>query len=332
MKEPLDGRLVQYLLSKPTEDGGQYDMLVNIIEKYGIVPRSVFPEVEATSASRTMNRILSFKLRDFANALRTMADEGCNDIQKLREIKKQQLSEIWRILIIIFGKPPMKAFRYAFQNKDKEYKVLSADSPLDFYNKYVRKYVNVADQISLINDPRNDYYKLYTVDRLCNIIGGARPRILYVNVPSSELKKYAIADLVNDHPVWFGCDVGKFFHRDDGCMDLQNFDHELLLGIQFKMNKAQRLQYGQSLMTHAMVFTGVDLEQDSKKPIKWRVENSWGEKKGHKGYCLMTDAWFDEYMYQLVVSKEKLEANVLAVLELEPIVLPPWDPMGSLAK
>ena len=208
---------------------------------------------------------------------------------------------------------------------------MEADSPLDFYNKYVRKFVDVSQQISLINDPRNEYYKLYTVDRLNNIIDGARPNVLYVNLPIDKLKEFAINELKEGNPVWFGCDVGKFFYGDDGIMDLNNFDYKLLLGIDFKMNKAERLQYGESLMTHAMVFTAVDIDKETQKPIKWRVENSWSDKRGHKGYCLMTDEWFDQYNYQLCIAKDKLTKEVLAVLDQKPIVLPPWDPMGSLA-
>ena len=253
LDEPLDGRLVQYLLSKPIEDGGQYDMIVNIIDKYGVVPRDIFPEVEVTQSSRRLNWILKNKLREYAMILRNEYNKNKSDKNKLREMKKKQLNELWRIFIITFGKPPQKNIKWSFRNKDKEYKCLEAESPLDFYNKYVRKFVDVSQQISLINDPRNEYYKLYTVDRLNNIINGARPNVLYINVPSDILKKFAINELKEGNPVWFGCDVGKFFYGDDGVMDLDNFDYKLLLGIDFKMNKAERLQYGESLMTHAMV-------------------------------------------------------------------------------
>ena len=335
LSEPLEGRLVQFLLSKPIEDGGQYDMIVNLVEKYGVVPRDVFPEVEVTQSSRRLNWILINKLREYAMVLRneynkTQQKQKC-DMKKLREIKKKQLNEIWRIMVISFGKPPQKAIKWSFKNKDKEYKCLEASNPLDFYNKYVRKFVDVSQQISLINDPRNDYYKLYTVDRLNNIINGSRPNVLYINVPSDKLKEFAINQLREGEPVWFGCDVGKFLYRNDGVMDLNNFDYKLLLGIDFKMNKAERLQYGESLMTHAMVFTAVDIDKQTGKQIKWRVENSWSEKRGHKGYCLMTDEWFDQYNYQLVVPKDKLSKDVLDVLQQKPIHLDPWDPMGSLA-
>eukprot|EP00485_Elphidium_margaritaceum_P008997 CAMPEP_0202693418 /NCGR_PEP_ID=MMETSP1385-20130828/7540_1 /ASSEMBLY_ACC=CAM_ASM_000861 /TAXON_ID=933848 /ORGANISM="Elphidium margaritaceum" /LENGTH=471 /DNA_ID=CAMNT_0049349095 /DNA_START=48 /DNA_END=1463 /DNA_ORIENTATION=+ len=330
LDEPLDGRLVQHLLSKPIEDGGQYDMIVNLVEKYGVVPCSVFPEVEATSSSRLLNRLLCNKLREYAMVLRTEYSANKCALEKLRETKKTQLNELWRVFVIVFGTPP-KQVRWAFRNKDKEHKVLSADSPLEFYNKYVRKYVDVSQQVSLINDPRNEYYKLYTVDRLNNVIDGKRPRVLYVNVPSDTLKEFAVKELQDGNAVWFGCDVGKSWYADDGVMDLNNFDYKLLMDVDFKLTKADRLKYGQSLMTHAMVFTAVDLDPDTAKPIKWRVENSWGEKRCRKGYCLMTDAWFDEYLYQIVIPRSKLPAKVLDVLKQSPVVFPPWDPMGSLA-
>jgi len=329
--EPLEGRLVQHLLSNPLEDGGQYDMIVNIVEKYGVVPRAVFPEVEVTQSSRRLNWLLKAKLREYARVLREAYAQK-KSAEELRALKKTQLNEVYRVMVISFGEPPsaQTKVRWAFRDKDKAHKVLAADCPLDFYNKFVRKHVDVATQISLINDPRNEYFKLYTVDRLNNIVGGARPRVLYVNVPSAKLKEYGVAELKEGRPVWFGCDVGKFFYREDGVMDLDNFDYKLLLGVEFGLDKAQRLRYGESLMTHAMVFTAVDLDEKG-APIKWRVENSWSDKRGHKGYCLMTDAWFDEYNYQLVVDKSRLGKEILDVLEQEPKVLPPWDPMGSLA-
>jgi len=330
--QPLDGRLVQHLLSAPLEDGGQYDMIVNLVEKYGVVPRSVFPEIEATQSSRSLNWLLKAKLREYALALRSAAAEKKTK-SELRELKKTQMNEVWRVMVISFGEPPTSTtpVRWAFRDKDKKYNVLEAESPRAFYDKYVREFVDVGQQVSLINDPRNEYYKLYTVDRLNNVCGGARDKVLYVNVPSEKLKEYGIKELKEGRPVWFGCDVGKFFYRDDGVMDLDNFDYKLLLGVEFGMDKAQRLRYGESLMTHAMVFTAVDLDAAG-KAIKWRVENSWSDKRGHKGYCLMTDKWFDEYNYQLVVDKKRLGKEILDVLEQkEPVVLPPWDPMGSLA-
>lgn len=304
-------------------------MIVNIVEKYGVCPRDSFPEVEVTKASVRLNWVIKAKLREYAMVLRK-EHAAKKAIAHLRKTKKGQMKEIWRLMVICFGKPP-GTIRWAFRNKDKEHKVLEADSPLDFYNKFVRKFVDVSQQISLVNDPRNEYFKLYTVDRLNNIVGGARPNVLYVNVPSKVLKQYAIARLKEGHPVWFGCDVGKFFYRGDGVMDLNNFDYKLLMGLEFGMKKAERLQYGESLMTHAMVFTAVDLDAKTGHPIKWRVENSWSADRGHKGYCLMTDEWFDEYNYQLVIPKDKLAKDVLDVLDQKPTALPPWDPMGSLA-
>jgi len=331
VKEPLDGRLVQHLLSKPVEDGGQFDMIVNIVEKYGLCPKTIFPEVKATEASRRINWLINRKLRDFACVLRSAYDTNNSiSVEELRKIKMKQIKQIYQIMIINFGVPP-KAFEFAFRDKDKKYVKLTADSPLDFYNKYVRQFFDVKKHVSLINDPRNEYYKLYTVQRLSNIVAGERPHVLYINLPIDVLKEYSIKLLKDDKPVWFGCDVGKFFSRSNGTMDLDNFDYELIFDIDFTMTKAQRLKYGESLMTHAMVFTGVDLDKSGKSK-KWRVENSWGDKHGKDGYCLMTDKWFDEYNFQVCIPIDILDKKIKDVLNQSPTELPPWDPMGSLAK
>jgi len=184
-----------------------------------------------------------------------------------------------------------------------------------------------TDMVSLIHDPRNEYYKLYTVDCLGNVAGG-RP-VLYINLPIQKLKDYASKTLQEGKPVWFGCEVGKFFDRDRQIMDTTLFDYSNLFDLRMSMTKEDRLRYGESCMTHAMVFTGVDVKDG--KTVKWRVENSWGDKNGDKGYAVMSDAWFDEYMFQIVMDRPTLAQEVADVLLQEPTVLPAWDPMGSLA-
>lgn len=341
-EQDIDSRLLQFLLSKPTEDGGQFDMIVNIVEKYGVVPKDAFPEIKCTEGSRRLNWIINTKLREFAKVLRLLNKENKDKkdcLDTLRIEKNKQLKHLYSIFCIHFGVPPT-AIKWAFRNKDKEYAVLRADGGLDFYNKYVRKHFDTSEMVSIVNDPRNKYDANYTVSRLNNVVNGTRKEVLYVNKESNALKEYIISELKKDKPVWFGCDVGKHFYGDDGIMDLKNFDYKLTFGVNFGLTKAERLQYGVSLMTHAMVFTGVDIDEDSGKPTKWRVENSWGDKRGHKGYCLMTDEWFDEYMYQIIMPKSVLndkdkklyEDYEKGVESAKPTVLPPWDPMGSLAQ
>ena len=190
--------------------------------------------------------------------------------------------------------------------------------------------MNLKDKVCLIHCPMSDkeYNKLYTVKYLGNVVEGQI--IKYLNIDIDEMKKYTIKSLKNNEPVWFGCDVGKMFHRDVGVMDTDLYNYELSFGIDSNMDKATRLEYGDSQMTHAMLFTGVDIVKN--QPTKWRVENSWGEKGGNKGYFLMTDKWFDEYNFEVVVDKKYLPKPILALFEKEPITLDPWDPMGSLAK
>ncbi|ETO35647.1 Bleomycin hydrolase-like protein [Reticulomyxa filosa] len=335
-------------------------MVVNLVEKYGLVPKDVFPEAAATKVKQTttknscqrLNGILNSKLREFACNIRSYHEKHKKyDVNRLREMKKEHLKEIYRILVITFGVPP-KSFSWAYRDKvfeaffhfcvdvvffllictfcdDKEYHRINDVTPLEFYNYYVRKHLNVSDTVSLINDPRNEYFKTYTIDRLNNIEGGKRPNVLYINMPIETLKEQALTALRDNIPVWFGCQVGKEYNSEKGILDVKQFDYELLFDTEFTMTKAQRLLYGDSLMTHAMVFTGVELDNDL-KPVRWRVENSHGEK-GNKGYILMTDEWFDEHVYQLVVDKNRLPKDVIDTLSQKPVVLPPWDPMGSLA-
>jgi bleomycin hydrolase len=245
----------------------------------------------------------------------------------LRSMKDRFLEDAYRVLAIHLGEPPT-SFDWQWRDKDKNFHREGAMTPIAFYDKFVG--TSMDDMVCLINDPRpqHKYDTLYTVNYLGNVVGGEI--IKYLNVPVETLKKAAIAQIKDGLPVWFGNDVGKHLDRDLGVMDLDLFQYDLVYGTKPTMNKAERLQYGHSQMTHAMVFTGVDLD-DNGNPRKWRVENSWGDKPGDKGFLQMTDTWFDQYMYEVVVHKQYVPAKSLAALSKEPIGLDPWDPMGSLA-
>ena len=237
------------------------------------------------------------------------------------------METIYRILCICLGVPP-KTVTLEVRNKDKEFIRDEGLTPKEFYDKYVG--LNLDDYISLINAPTEDkpYYHSYSVKFLGNVKEGRKVR--YVNLPIDELKKAAIAQMKDGDPVWFGCDVGKSSERSQGVMDTALFDREDLFNTEFTMTKAERLDYGHSLMTHAMVFQGVNLDENG-NPTRWRVENSWGKDPGKDGYYVMSDDWFNEYMYQVVVNKKYLSEKILAAYEEEPKMLEPWDPMGSLA-
>ena len=323
-KESIDSRVVMWLLSNPIEDGGQWDMFVNLIEKYGAVPKDSMAESFQSSHSRMMNRLITRLLRQFACELREKY-EKMND-SDLRVRKKEMLNTVYSLLCNFLGQPP-KRIDWQFRDKKNKFQRFEDVSPVDFYKKMVG--VELKDKICLIHCPMNDksYNSLYTVKYLGNVVEGQIVR--YVNLDIESLKKYAFKSIKNDEPVWFGCDVGKMFNRDLGVMDMDIYSYDKLLGVDIDIGKQKRLEYGDSCMTHAMLFTGVDVR--GKGFSKWRVENSWGDKIGDKGYYYMSDKWFDEYMYEIVIDKKYLPKDVVELYKGAPTELSPWDPMGSLA-
>jgi len=325
--EPTDGRLVWFLLQDPIGDGGQWDMFANLVAKYGVVPKSVMPETESSSESATMNATVRTKLREYAAELRRRHAAGEPDAA-LRARKDEMLATLYRILAINLGEPP-REFVWQWRDKDDAFHRDGLITPQTFFAKYVG--FDLDSVISLINCPTEDkpFGKFFTVQYLGNVRGGEIVR--YLNVPIDVFKKAAVDMIAEGRAVWFGCDVGKMMERDLGILDGELYDFELLYDTQFTADKGERVTYGHSAMTHAMVLTGVDLD-DAGNPVKWRVENSWGDKYGEKGFFVMSDNWFDEYMFEVVVDKKFVPAEVLAALEGPPIVLPPWDPMGSLAR
>ena len=323
LESESDSRIMMHLLKDPVQDGGQWDMFVNLIEKYGVVPQSVMPETNHSSKSGMMNYLLTHKLREFASILRKSKNIN---IKELRERKESMISEIYSLLCMFLGNPPV-IFDWSIKDKDNKFKRFVNINPLTFYKKFTQ--IELKDKVCLIHAPMTNkkMNELYTVEFLGNVIGGKI--IKYANVEIKELKKATINSLKNDEAVWFGCDVGKMFNRDLGIMDMKLYDYENLFNTSFEMNKSTRLEYGDSMMTHAMLFTGVDIKKN--KPQKWRVENSWGNKNGDKGYYLMSDDWFDEYNYEVVVDKKYLTNKILSIFDLKPKKLNPWDPMGALA-
>ena len=326
LDEKSDSRLMAWLVSSPIQDGGQWDMFVNLMEKYGIVPQSVMPESLHSSSSRSMNQLITRQLRKFASVLRKKNKEGVM-LDDLRKMKIDMMGTIYNMLCMFIGKPPES---FDWQVRDKKNKFLRFENltPISFYKKNVG--IKLADKVCLIHCPMDNkkMNELYTIKYLGNVVEGQI--IKYLNVNIDELKKYSIKSLKNNEAVWFGCDVGKMFHRDVGVMDTDLYNYELTFGTNSEMDKSIRLEYGDSQMTHAMLFTGVDIK--SKKPTKWRVENSWGPKGGCKGYYLMTDNWFNQYNYEVVIDKKYLPEKIKEMFNKKPVELNPWDPMGALAK
>lgn len=324
--EDLTGRLVSHLLSAPLQDGGQWDMFKGILQKYGVVPKYMMPETFHSSNTATMVAVLTKRLRRDAKIIREAAKSG-KSTQDLIAMKEDMLYEVYNILVKCLGEPP-KVFDFEYTDKDDKYYVDRGLTPISFFQKYVGW--KLDDKISIIHAPTEDkpYEKVYSVKYLGTV--KEAEIIKYLNLPIEEMKKAAIASIRDGEPVWFGCDVGKHLHRDLGIMDLDLYDYENTLSKIGSFNKADRLNYGESLLTHAMVFTGVDLDEND-KPLKWRVENSWGDKIGNKGVFSMTDKWFDEYNYQIMVDKKYLDPKYHSLLETEPVMLEPWDPFGALA-
>jgi bleomycin hydrolase len=327
LDEPTDGRLIAHLFGAPVQDGGQWHMFINLVKKYGLVPKTVMPETESSGSTSQMNWQLTIRLREFGCRLRDGHKAGKSH-EELRGLKPEMMGMIYRMLCIHLGEPPTE-FEWQWRDKDKNFHRDGTITPSEFYRKHVD--VDLSDMVCLIHCPQDTkkFDEVYTIKFLGNVVGG--DPIKYLNVDLGVMKMAAIKQLQNGEPVWFGCDVGKYLDREAGWMDDQRFNFELVYGSSPSLNKAQRLDYGESLMTHAMVFTGVDLD-DEGQPRAWRVENSWGEKHGDKGFFGMTDTWFDEFNYEVVVHKKYLPEACQKLLTREPVGLEPWDPMGSLAR
>ena len=324
--QELTSRKVKFLLDTPQQDGGQWDMVVALFEKYGVVPKSVYPESISSSNSRELNQILNKLLRQDAQILRELVVEGA-DLAELQAKKEELLQEVFNFLAMNLGLPP-RQFDFSYRDKDNHFHSENGLTPQAFFKKYVD--LKLDDYVSIINAPTADkpYGQSYTVEMLGNVVGSKPVR--YLNVEMDRLKELAIAQMQAGETVWFGSDVGQSSNRKAGIMADGMYDFTSSMDIQLTQDKAGRLDYSESLMTHAMVLTGVDLDENGKAK-KWKVENSWGEKVGDKGYFVASDAWMDEYTYQIVVRKEFLTEAELATYEAEPIVLAPWDPMGALA-
>lgn len=324
--EPLEDRVMDYLMSDLLSDGGQWDMFVNIVKKYGLVPKYAYPESQTSSATVQLNKYLCKILRKYTTELRdAVQNEG---VKKARELKEEVLKDVYNVLTSTLGQMPEK-FDVVLHDKDGK---LIEDKGMDahsFFDKYIG--VEIDQYISLINSPTEDkpFNQTYTIKYLGNIIEGKI--VKHLNLPIEELKKAAVKQLKDGYPVWFGCDVGRSSVVEDerAMLDTKAVDYESLFNVDLKLSKEDALDYGYSMMTHAMTFTGVQM--NGNEPLRFKVENSWGEKFGYKGHFVMTSDWFDQYVYQVVVNKKYLPEKLRKAYEKKAKELSPWDPMGSLA-
>ena len=318
---PSGDRTISWMLADPIGDGGQWNMFVALIDKYGVVPKYAMPETHSSSNTDEMNRTLQTLLRRGAKVVREAVAAGGDGLAERDAIMKQ----IHRVLSIHLGTPP-REFIWQWQDKDGNFHRDGVRTPLEFAKQYLP---DLDEYVCLVNDPRatSPYHSTFTVDRLGNVVGVP---VIYLNVEMPVIRKAVIDTLSDGKTVWMGCDTGKQCDRKAGIWDATLYDWEGTYDIELDMTKAEELEFGESQMTHAMQFTGVDIVDG--EPRRWRIENSWGDEIGDKGFFTMNDSWFDMHVFEVAVHKSYLSDELLAALDGEPIVLPAWDPMGSLAR
>ena len=321
---PLSDRLVNWLLTTPQQDGGDWQLLVDLIEKYGIVPIEAMPEDAVSANSQELNRMYDRKLQKDALKLRDLANSDASD-EKMKSVLRQMNAENYRILAISLGTPPEK-FTYEYRDENNEYHTTGQVTPLEFFKKFVN--INFDDYVELMNLPgeKYPYNTPFGVEISGNMVGGQPSR--YFNVTMKDMEKTAIEQLKDDEPVWFGCDVLQEWAPQAGLLTEKVFDWDRSFGIKLGTDKTKRFEYRESLPTHAMLISGVDMRDD--KPIRWKIQNSWGPKVGHKGYFIMGNDWMEQYTYETVVNKKYLTDEQLAAYEKEPVMLPYWNAMNPI--
>ena len=315
-KLSFDNREVDWLFSHPISDGGNFTGVSDLCEKYGVVPASAMPETYTSNNTSHLSRLLSLKLREFGLQLRDAKEKD------LQNLKTDMLKEVYRMLTLAFGVPPTE-FEWTRENKDGEIVNTRTYTPKSFYDEYLGNKLN-DNYVMLMNDPSREYYKVYEIQYDRHVYDGHN--WLYLNLPVEKIKEMAIASIKDNVAMYFSCDVGKFMDTKKGTLDLRNYDYESLMGVDFGMDKKQRIITHASGSSHAMTLVAVDVEEDG-TTSKWMVENSWGESNGWKGHLIMTDEWFNEYMFRLVVEKKYVPSDVMELLNQKPIMLPAWDPM-----
>lgn len=324
--EPVDGRLVQFLLGDVLGDGGQWDMAVSVYMKYGLVPKEVMPESEASTNSRPMNARLRAVLHIGALRLREAIAAGAS-AEEVDTQRRKILADVWKILVVCLGEPPVR-FNWQWRDDEGNFHRDGEITPHEFYERHVG--VDLSEYICLVDDPRPENPKgsMETVEHLGNVVGG-RP-IRYLNAPVEEIKRIAAAQIAAGEAVWFGADVSQPYDRGLGFFVTGIHDYDGLFDVDFSSTKLERVRSGESAMDHAMLFTGVDLDEAG-QPRAWRVENSWGDEPGDSGFFTMDDQWFTDNVFEVVVPKSALPEDLAAAVDSDPIVLPAWDPMGTLA-
>lgn len=322
----MDDREVATFFLSPVGDGGVWNLFYNVAEKYGVVPQSVMPETEHSNNTTQMMSILNERLRAGGYAIREKAKAGARSktIDKdLRAEKTKILKDVYRVLAICLGEPPTE-FTWRYKTKDGQVKTLTT-TPKEFFNSIVPENYSPDNYIMVMNDPTREYYKLYEIKNYRNIIEGIN--WVYLNLPNEEIKSSALSSIKNNEPLYISCDVGKQLDKDNGILDINNYNYDALFGIEMKMDKKARILTRQSGSSHAMLLIACDTD-DKDVPVKWELENSWGVSSGHNGYLTLTDEWFSEYMFRMVFNKKYLSDKAKSALGQKPVLLPVWDYMN----
>lgn len=324
IKNEPDERVLMHLLVNGVSDGGQWDMFVNIVKKYGIVPKNVMKETKQSSGTRESNILINSLIRQFAASAQKLYKKGKE--KEIPQLKENVLFKIYSLLLNAFGIPPKK-FDFEFTTKDGKYEIIKDFTPKSFFKEYVGD--TLDDYVSIINSPTKDkpFFKTYTIEYLNNVVEG-KP-ITHLNLPMERVKELIIEQLKNGEVVWFGSDVSNYRDREGGLWDDLSYDYMSAFDFDIKFDKEDMLDYHESCMNHAMVLTGVNVKEGV--PNRWKIENSWGADSGNKGYYMMSGSWFDSYVYQAVINKKYLSKEELDALKGALTKLAPWDPMGTLA-
>lgn len=325
-KSPLEDPTVEWLLKHPLSDGGTFTGVADIVSKYGLVPKSAMPETNSSENTARMAALISLKLKEYALQLRDLAAKGATPAALEKE-KTAMLGTVYRMLVLNLGVPPTE-FDYVRTDAKGNPVETEHHTPMSFLEKYGDKQL-LTDYVMLMNDPSREYYKCYEIDYDRHRYDGRN--WTYVNLPVEDIKQMAVASLKDSTMMYFSCDVGKFLNSERGLLDVKNYDYESLMGTTFGMNKKQRIQTFSSGSSHAMTLMAVDLDKNG-KPVKWMVENSWGADSGYSGHLIMTDDWFNEYMFRLVVETKYVPAKIMELFKQKPVRLPAWDPMFAEEK
>ena len=315
---PMEDRKVEWLFKNPLNDGGQFTGVSNLVMKYGVVPAEIMPENYQSNNTAQVGNLIKLKLREFGLALREQRDRRAPVA-----LKVEMLKEIYSMLVRAYGEPPVE-FEWTRRDKDGNAVETKSYTPQSFYAEYFGDIDLENDFVMVMNDPSREYYNVYEIEYDRHVYDG--DNWLYLNLPIDEVKALAIASIKDNTAMYFSCDVGKYLLSKKGTLDINNFDYESLMGVEFPMNKEQRVRTFASGSSHAMTLIAVDLDEEG-KPKKWMVENSWGPSAGWQGNLIMTDEWFEEYMFRVVVDKKYIPAETLKLLDKKPIELPSWDPM-----